>query len=410
MAGDSRRGFAAGCVASAGFLVVGHLEGPTVYDGLAWVLVSWLVLRILRAGEERLWIAVGPTVGIGMEAKQTLPLLLVGLTVGFLLNGQRRLFSSRWLWLGALVALLGWAPNLVWQATNGWPSRAMESSLRAEHSGLGYAIKYPFITLLAMGVLIAPVWLAGAWVLWVEPRFRRYRAFAVAFTLGLVLLWVVIPDRFYYLVGIYPVLFAAGSIVTGEVVDGSRGFFRRHVAHRWLWRSRGFAIGILVVDFVVFLPLALPVLPASAVAAANLQKINYNLGEEIGWPELVHEVADVWRSLPADERDPDRQLRRGGRIDPVRVRVRPPDRVRRTQLVLVLGSAEVRRDHHGRGRTRPRGSGAALPGLSRRGAGAQRSRRRQRRARPADLDLHRPEGLVGADVAGVQALWLGRAR
>jgi hypothetical protein len=303
VAGDSRRGFAAGCVASAGFLVVGHLEGPTVYDGLAWVLVSWLVLRILRAGEERLWIAVGPTVGIGMEAKQTLPLLLVGLTVGFLLNGQRRLFSSRWLWLGALVALLGWAPNLVWQATNGWPSRAMESSLRAEHSGLGYAIKYPFITLLAMGVLIAPVWLAGAWVLWVEPRFRRYRAFAVAFTLGLVLLWVVIPDRFYYLVGIYPVLFAAGSIVTGEVVDGSRGFFRRHVAHRWLWRSRGFAIGILVVDFVVFLPLALPVLPASAVAAANLQKINYNLGEEIGWPELVHEVADVWRSLPADERE-----------------------------------------------------------------------------------------------------------
>ena len=42
---------------------------------------------------------------------------------------------------------------------------------------------------------------------------------------------------------------------------------------------------------VVFLPLGLPVLPPSVVASANLQKINYNLGEEIGWPEFVREVA-----------------------------------------------------------------------------------------------------------------------
>jgi hypothetical protein len=46
----------------------------------------------------------------------------------------------------------------------------------------------------------------------------------------------------------------------------------------------------------------LPVLPASVVASANLQKINYNLGEEIGWPEFVREVAAVWDQLPASAR------------------------------------------------------------------------------------------------------------
>src|SRR5205814_1726564 len=70
--GGSRfaQAFAALCVATAGFLVLGHLEGPSIYDVLVWALVSWLVLRILRTRCERLWLAVGLTVGVGLEAKQ----------------------------------------------------------------------------------------------------------------------------------------------------------------------------------------------------------------------------------------------------------------------------------------------------------------------------------------------------
>jgi hypothetical protein len=131
---------------------------------------------------------------------------------------------------------------------------------------------------------------------------RPYRAFAIAFVFGFVLLWIVIPDRFYYLFGIYPVLFASGAIVADEVATGTRGFFRACARHRWLWRSRTWAIGIVLVNGITFLPLGLPVLPASVVASANLQKVNYNLGEEIGWPELVREVARVWRSLPPSKR------------------------------------------------------------------------------------------------------------
>ena len=34
----------------------------------------------------------------------------------------------------------------------------------------------------------------------------------------------------------------------------------------------------------------------------RLQKVNYNLGEEIGWQDLTREVARAWRSLPPSER------------------------------------------------------------------------------------------------------------
>jgi len=98
------------------------------------------------------------------------------------------------------------------------------------------------------------------------------------------------------------VLFAAGSTVVDEVVDGRRGFFRTRAGTRRLWRSRRWAVGIALVSGVVFLPLALPVLPASAVGAAHLQKVNYNLGEEIGWPDFLREVAGVWHTLPPSAR------------------------------------------------------------------------------------------------------------
>ena len=169
--GGSRfaQAFAALCVATGGLLVVGHLEGPTVYDVFVWALTSWLVLRILRTGNERLWLLVGTVVGVGLEAKDTILLLLAGLAVGFVVDRRSRIFRSPWLWAGVAVAVVLWAPNLIWQATNGWPTTEMDANLRAEHSGLGYAIKYPFVTLLALGPFVAPVWMSGAWALCARP-------------------------------------------------------------------------------------------------------------------------------------------------------------------------------------------------------------------------------------------------
>jgi len=57
-----------------------------------------------------------------------------------------------------------------------------------------------------------------------------------------------------------------------------------------------------VVYAVIFLPLSLPVLPAHWLHTVPLQKIDYNLGEEIGWQDLTKTVAGVYGSLPVGER------------------------------------------------------------------------------------------------------------
>jgi hypothetical protein len=243
----------------------------------------------------------GAVVGFGLEAKQTILMLLVGLAIGFFVNRQAQVFRSGWLWAGAALLMVLWAPNLIWGAAHNWPTREMDANLRAEHSGIEYAIKYPFIVLLAFGAFVSPVWMAGWWSLLRRPRLRVYRAFAIAFALAFIAIWIVIPDRFYYVAGFYPVLIAAGAIVTQEVADGTCGFFREHPRRRVLWRSRRWAVGIIAVSSVLFLPAAVPVLPPAVLADVPLQNANYGLGEEIGWHELVQQVGGVLRSLPADQ-------------------------------------------------------------------------------------------------------------
>ncbi len=290
-------------VAVSPFLIAGHLAGPTIYDLAAWTLTSWLVIRILRTDAERLWLAVGLVVGVALLTKETILFLAGGLCVGFLVNRQTRVFRSQWLWLGAAIALLLWSPNLVWQAQHGWPTIEMSRNLQREHSGIGYGGPFVAIQLLLPGWWAAPVWISGLRAMWREDRFHAFRAFAVAYGVLFVLLLVLVGDRPYYLAGLYPTLLAAGSIVTAQVVAGTRRFLSdRAPRRRLLWRSPRVAIAWVLILGVVFVPLSLPILSARVLAAVPLQELNYNLGEVVGWPQLTERVAAAYRSLPASDR------------------------------------------------------------------------------------------------------------
>lgn len=303
--GGSRfaQAFAALCVAASGFLIIGHLAGPTAYDLVAWLAACLIIVRILRTGRQQLWLACGLVVGMGLEAKDTILLLCFGVAVGLVVNRQARLLVSPYLWAGAAIAVALWAPNLAWDAAKGWPTAEMSRNLRAEHSSIGSAMAFPGIQLLLPNILLLPVWIAGIWALGREQRFRRYRAFAFAYAVMFVLLIIVIPDRPYYLAPLYGLFFAAGAVVVDETVRGKRRLLRRGPTRKpLLWRSPRAAVLYTVIAGILISPLALPVLPPSALATVPLQKLNYNLGETIGWENLTQTVAQVYRSLPSGDR------------------------------------------------------------------------------------------------------------
>ena len=282
--GASRRAqlIAAACAAVASVvLVVGHLLSTSTFDLLAWTLVTWLVARILRSGEQRLWLAAGLVAGLALLNKPLIAFLLIGLGVGLLVTGPRQLLRSRWLWAGVALALLTWAPWLVWQAQHSWPQLKVSSSIASGGSASSqprWAL-LPFQFLLVSPVL-APVWIAGLVALLRAPRLRRFRFFAVAW-IFLVVVFLATGGKPYYLAGTFPVLLAAGAIETDSWLQ--RGSTRARAALLW---------SMVALSGVVSALIALPLLPAKD--AGPIIGINSDVGETIGWPDLTRTVAAVY--------------------------------------------------------------------------------------------------------------------
>ena len=88
-------------------------------------------MKLLAGGDRRLWLAVGVVAGIGLENKDTLLFLGAGLAVGLVLCRRWDVVRSPWAWAAIGIALLLWAPNLVWQAANGWPQITMAHAIAA---------------------------------------------------------------------------------------------------------------------------------------------------------------------------------------------------------------------------------------------------------------------------------------
>jgi 4-amino-4-deoxy-L-arabinose transferase-like glycosyltransferase len=287
-AGRRAQLIAASCAAVASVvLVVGHLLSTSTFDLLAWSVVTWLAARVIRTGDQRLWLAAGFVAGLALLNKPLIAFLLLALAVGAVVAGPRRLLRSGWLWAGVVVAAALWSPWLIWQASHGWPQLDVSSSIAAGGSNSSqprWAL-LPFQFLLVSPVL-APVWIAGLVALVRRPQVRPFRLFAVAW-LFLVIVFLAAGGKPYYLAGMFPILLTAGAIETDAWLERRAG--RRRAVLLW---------SMVVLSGLVSATIALPLLPAKD--AGPVIAMNGDVGETIGWPDLTRTVARVYRRAGSD--------------------------------------------------------------------------------------------------------------
>jgi Dolichyl-phosphate-mannose-protein mannosyltransferase len=255
-----------------------HVGNTTPLDLLAWAAVLVCVSTALLRDRPRWWLAAGAAAGIGLEADNLVVLLLIGLALGLLVSAQRPVLRTRWPWLGAAIAAVIWAPNLIWQATHGWPQLAMSAALHRDNtSPADYAGGLPG-QLAYLGLLMAPLVIAGFVVLWRTPELR-FIAVAATLILLYVLAWI--PGKVYYADGTAPAVLAAGAAAT------ERWIARAHLprARQWL------VVGACLAGVAVTLPGVLPILPASDVHTLPATSQQSSVGDSIGWPQLTRAVA-----------------------------------------------------------------------------------------------------------------------
>jgi 4-amino-4-deoxy-L-arabinose transferase-like glycosyltransferase len=106
--------------AIAVFIAPVSLMGGTLimyfaFDYLWWIVVAFFLVRLLATDDPRYWLGIGAGIGFGMLTKYTMAFLVIALGVALLLTPARKYLRSRWLYLGAALALLIFLPNLIWQ-------------------------------------------------------------------------------------------------------------------------------------------------------------------------------------------------------------------------------------------------------------------------------------------------------
>lgn len=265
----------------------GHMLSTATFDLLSWTAVLVVVAQALVDDRPRLWLLAGAVAGIGLNNKHAVAFCLLGVLVGVaLVRETRPVLRTRWPWLGGLVALALWAPNLVWQAQHDWPVFAFSADIAEEYGGLGGRIDLLVEALIMFSPVIGAVWVLGLVRLLRRPDWAAARPLAVAF-LVVLLVFLVTGGKGYYLAGLVPPLVAAGCT---------------DLAARWSTRAVTLTGAVLVASAAVAYPAVLPVLPASTFADSGWVDIADVQLDAIGWPEYTDQVRAVVDALPADQR------------------------------------------------------------------------------------------------------------
>jgi 4-amino-4-deoxy-L-arabinose transferase-like glycosyltransferase len=274
--------------AATNFAVLGaaHLFGPTAFDLLFWTVLAFLIARLGRTGNPKLWVPAGIVLGLGLANKHNIGLFAVALVVGIVVSGGGRQLGNRWFLLGTVIAAAFAIPDAWWQATHHWPTIEMTHRLNEENGGVANIGTWMVGQLFEVTLALAWVWLVGIRYLWRSDR-PFWRALVWAYGLLFVFFALTTGSKVYYLAGAYIYLVAAGAVSIEGWLDARSVRLRRLLA-------------LAALTTVLSLPIVLPILPPGDTGWTYAA--NQSLGETIGWPELVQTVSSVWHSLPADER------------------------------------------------------------------------------------------------------------
>jgi len=304
------RRFAQGLAALAVLLSPGYLALDSIFtmnclEPLIWMGCAYLVIRIIRTGNARLWLWFGTLAGVGLENKHSMLIFGFGIAVGLLFTPERRWLKSPWLWAGGLIAALILLPNLLWNVHHHFPFLELQRNIRNS----GRDVSMPPLSflgqeILAMLPLSAPIWIAGLWWFFGTREGKPFRALGWAFLTTAAVIMTMSP-RIYYLFPAFPLLFAGGAVVW-------EGWL---ASPRLQWTKPVYA-ALMVAMGALLAPTVMPLVPPETYIryseATHLRQKrieNRELGplpqlfaDQFGWPEMVATVAQVYNNLPADVR------------------------------------------------------------------------------------------------------------
>jgi 4-amino-4-deoxy-L-arabinose transferase-like glycosyltransferase len=262
-------------------LFTAHFFSYQTFDYLWWVLAAYLLIRLINTGNPQWWLAIGAVLGLGMMTKYTIGFLAIGIVTGVLFTPARKFLKSPWLCAGAGLSFLIFLPNVIWQVQHNFISFQFLAFIHNRDIAIGRTGAYLTSQLyICTNIATIFLWIAGLRYYWFHPEGKRYRCLGWLFVAPFIL-FLVFQGRYYYLAPAYPMLIAAGTLLSNT-------------------RSKGL-YGSLVIGALASMAITFPLAPVNSGWWKVAISMSGELREEVGWHELVKTAADIRDTLPARE-------------------------------------------------------------------------------------------------------------
>ena len=313
--GAKRFGMALAAVLAATpnvWYVIDHQFAMNAFEALFWTGCAFVILRMIKTGNPKLWLAFGAISGLGLENKYSIAVFAFALLLGLLLTPQRKLLFTPWLFAGGGVALLIFLPNLLWNVHHHWPFLELMHNIRVS----GKDVVLPPLAFLAQQILALspptfPFWFSGLLFYLFSRNAKPFRAFGWAFAITIAF-FLLAHGKDYYSAPGYAIVLAAGAVaaersLTAERFDRRPGWRSILKPALFVWLIQGVILALPVILPVLpidaylryqsHLPFSLPKSENSQVGAALPQYYT----DEFNWQEMVQAVARVYYSLTPEE-------------------------------------------------------------------------------------------------------------
>ena len=286
------------------FLLMHHWLTMNAFEPLIWLACAWCIVRAINRNDAHSWLWFGVLVGVGMENKYSTAFFAFAVVAALVLTPERRVLSSKWIWLGALLSLLIFLPNLIWLIRHDFPFLELMQNIRRGHRDVVRGpVAFIIDQIMIMNPILFPLWLGGLIWLFFSQAGKPFRILGWTY-LFLVTAFIVLKGKNYYVAPAYPMLFAAGAV-------GFENLTR--VKLRW---SRPVYVAAIVLIAALLAPLSVPVLseenyvsyqnwlgfaPPKAENQSN-GPLPQHFADEHGWEEMARKVGEIYNALPPEQR------------------------------------------------------------------------------------------------------------